>query len=192
MAEGCKTPRVCVAAIAGAFGVRGEVRLKTFTEDPMAIASYGPLSDEAGRHSFAVKGPRTAKGGLVARLAGVNSREEAEALKGTRLYVPRDRLPDPGEEEYYHADLIGLAVRDLDGKTLGHVKAVFDFGAGDLLEVHVSGAPRTQLIPFSQAGVPVVDLRGGFLVVDLSAVEDGPDEASGAPPANAPPEKAPP
>ena len=155
---------VCVGAIAGAFGVHGEARLKSFCADPAAIADYAPLVTEDGR-SFGVKLVRPLQGAFAARLTGVTTREAAEALKGTRLYAPRDRLPPLDEDEYYHADLIGLAVLDAGGASVGVVRAVHDHGAGDVLEVSRPGKPEA-LIPFTRAAVPTVDLAGGRIIVD--------------------------
>ncbi|MEM9707270.1 MAG: ribosome maturation factor RimM [Pseudomonadota bacterium] len=160
------TGRVCVGAVAGAFGVRGEVRLKSFTADPEAIAAYGPVATEDGGNSFDVTLTRPVKGGFAARLTGVISKEAAEALKGTRLYVDRDRLPDTDEDEYYHADLIGVAVHDTGGALLGHVKAVLNHGASDLLELRLPDTSQTALLPFTRAHVPNVDLSAGRIVAD--------------------------
>lgn len=154
----------CVGAIAGAFGVHGEVRLKSFCADPAAIASYAPLVTEDGR-SFGVTMLRPIPGAFAARLTSVLSREQAEALKGTRLYAPRDRLPPLGEDEFYHADLIGLEVFDTGGGRLGTVRTVLDHGAGDILEVARPGAAEL-LVPFTRAAVPTVDLAGRRIVVD--------------------------
>jgi 16S rRNA processing protein RimM len=158
--------RVCVGAIAGAFGVRGEVRLKSFCADPAAIAGYGPLETEDGARRFVVTLTGVVAGGLSARLSGVGSREAAEALRGLRLFADRARLPDPGEEEYYHADLIGLEVRDTGGAPIGRVKAVLNHGAGDLLEVAGPGLKAPVLLPFTRAVVPTVDLAAGVIVAD--------------------------
>jgi 16S rRNA processing protein RimM len=162
---------VCVGAIAGAFGVRGEARIKSFCAEPEAIASYGPLSTADGARQFQVKITRAVKEGFAARLSGVETREEAEALKGTRLYAPRERLPSLGQDEFYHADLIGLTVLDTGGAEIGRVRAIHDHGAGDMLEV-TSAAGET-LIPFTRAAVPTVDLALGRIVAD-------PPEGSGA------------
>ena len=156
---------VCVGAIAGAFGVRGEVRLKSFCAEPAAIADYAPLASEDGARRFDVAGLRPIKGGFAARLSGVATREEAEALKGTRLCVPRERLPSLPDDEFYHADLVGLEVADTGGAPLGRVRAVFDHGAGDILEVTRPGE-EPLLVPFTRAAVPTVDLRAGRIVVD--------------------------
>ena len=156
---------VCVGAIAGAFGVRGEARLKSFCAEPAAIAGYGPLATEDGARRFDVAGLRPIKGGFAARLSGVGTREEAEALKGTRLCVPRERLPSLGDDEFYHADLVGLEVVDTGGAPLGRVRAIFDHGAGDILEVTGAGGAAL-LVPFTRAAVPTVDLAAGRVVVD--------------------------
>lgn len=157
--------RVCVGAIAGAFGVSGEVRLKSFCADPGAIAAYGPLTTEDGRRSFKVKLTRPVAGGLGARLSGIATKEEADALKGTTLWVSRDRLPALGDDEFYHADLIGLAVQDTGGAPLGRVAAVHNHGAGDVIEVAGPGG-RTLLLPFTRAAVPTIDLASGRIVAD--------------------------
>ena len=155
--------QVCVGAIAGSFGVKGEVRLKSFCAEPAAISIYAPLSDESG-NSYDVKITRTIKNGLAARLSGVSSKEAADALKGTRLFAPRDRLPELDDDEFYHADLLGMAVLDTGGTKLGSVKAVLNHGAGDLLEVNTGQG--VVLLPFSLAVVPTVDLAGRRIVVD--------------------------
>jgi 16S rRNA processing protein RimM len=157
--------RVCVGAIAGAFGIRGEVRLKSFCAEPGAIAGYGPLTTERGR-VFEVTLGRPVTNGIAARLSGVASREAAEALRGQRLYVDRDRLPALPEDEFYHADLIGLEVRDTGGTLLGTVRAVHDHGAGDLLEIHGPGLKQTVLLPFTRTAVPTVDLASRRIVAD--------------------------
>lgn len=159
--------RVCVAAVAGSFGVRGEVRLKSFTADPEAMARYGAVETEDASASYDIKLTRPVKGGFAARLSGIGTKEQADALKGTRLYVARDKLPDPDEDEFYHADLIGLAVHDTGGALVGHVKAVLNHGASDLLELRLPDGPKTVLLPFTKAIVPTVDLKAGRLVADV-------------------------
>lgn len=156
--------RICIGAIAGAFGVRGEVRLKSFTTEPQAIAAYGPLTSEDGRRSFAITLTRPVTGGLGARLSGVSTREEAEALKGVTLWVARARLPHLPDDEFYHADLIGLPVHDPGGALLGQVRAIHDHGAGDILEV--AGPQGVLLLPFTRAVVPTVDLAAGRIIAD--------------------------
>ena len=160
------TDRVCVGAIAGSFGVRGEVRLKSFCAEPEAIATYGPLATEDGAREFSVRIVRSVKNGFAARLGGVATKEQADALKGTRLYVDRDRLPAPADDEYYHADLIGLDVFDTGGTRLGRVKSVLNHGATDLLEIHGPGLKQTILLPFTLAAVPTVDLSAGRIIAD--------------------------
>ena len=157
--------RICVAAVAGAFGVRGEARVKSFTAEPEAFAGYGPLETEDGARRFEARVTRAVKGGFAARLSGVATREDAEALKGTRLHAPRERLPALPEDEFYHADLIGLTVVDPGGATLGAVQAVHDFGAGDILEVTAPGK-RPLMLTFTRATVPTVDLAAGRIVAD--------------------------
>jgi len=166
-------PRVCVGAIAGAFGVRGEVRLKSFCADPAAIATYGPLWTEDGGRSFAISLTGAVPQGFSARLSGVAGREAAEALRGVRLYADRARLPATGEDEFYHADLIGLPVQDTGGAVLGRVRAVMNHGASDILEVEGPGG--VILLPFTHAVVPTVDLGRGVIVADPPAeIEGGP------------------
>lgn len=169
------TDRLCVGAIAGAFGVTGEVRLKSFCAEPSAIADYGPLFTEDGQTSYKITLTRPVAGGLGARLSGVKTKEEADALKGTRLYADRSRLPHLDEGEYYHADLIGLEVRDTGGTVLGRVLSVQNHGAGDILEVSGPTLKAALLIPFTLAIVPTVDLATGRIVVDLpeSLMDDG-------------------
>ena len=162
--------RVCLGAIAGAYGVRGEARVKSFCAEPEAIAAYGPLEteDRTSRFTLTLTGP--VKEGFGARLSGVATREEAEALKGTRLYAPRDRLPALPDDEFYHADLIGLTAIDTGGAEIGRVRAVHDHGAGDMLDVVPApgGEGAEVLIPFTRAAVPTVDLAQGRIVVDLA------------------------
>ena len=159
--------RICVGAIAGSFGVTGEVRLKSFCAEPEAIETYGPLSSEDGRTEWDVKISRPIKNGFAARLSGVRSKEAADALRGTRLYAPRERLPALPDDEFYHADLIGLTVYDTGGAELGRVKAVLNHGAGDLLEIVVKGENQPILLPFTLANVPTVDLSAGKIIADL-------------------------
>ena len=160
------TERVCVGAIAGSFGVRGEVRLKSFCAQPEDIATYGPLFPERGEGSWDVKLTRTVKNGFAARLSGVVTKEAADALRGTRLYAPRDRLPSLPDDEFYHADLIGLEVLDTGGTLLGRVKAVLNHGAGDLLEIAGPGMKQPVLLPFTRTAVPTVDVAVGRIIAD--------------------------
>jgi 16S rRNA processing protein RimM len=158
--------RVCVAQIGAPHGVRGEVRLWTFTADPMAVARYGPLETEDGKRVFEIERVRPAKGHLVARLRGIDSREAAETLTNTKLFVPRERLPAPEDDEFYHADLVGLRVDDEDGNEIGAVIAVHNFGAGDILEIQPPEG-GTMMLPFTETVVPEVDIAGGRLVIVL-------------------------
>lgn len=159
--------RICVGAFAGSFGVSGEVRLKSFCADPEAIATYGPLFTEDGSRSFTIKLTRPVAGGLGARVSGITTKEQADALKGVSLYVDRAALPSLPDDEYYHSDLIGLEVRDTGGVLLGRVDAVHNHGAGDLLEISGGGRKQALLVPFTLAVVPTVDLAAGRVVIDL-------------------------
>ncbi len=184
---------ICLGRIAGAHGVRGEVRLESFTADAAAIAAYGPLSDEAGRFRFTLALVGEARGRLIARIEGIGDRDAAEALAGTRLYVERAALPAPAADEYYHSDLLGLACVLADGAPFGTVKALFDFGAGPVLEVERPDGARVML-PFTRSVVPLVDVAAGRLVVEppaeidaaaaaeTAAGESGREERPGGPP----------
>ena len=158
--------RVCLGAIAGAFGVKGEVRLKSFTAEPDDVAAYGALETEDGKKSFEITLTGQTKNGLTARLSGVATKEQADDLRGTRLYVDRTRLPEPEEDEFYHADLIGLDAYDTGGTRLGTVKAVHNHGATDLLELRLPNSSATVLLPFTLEAVPTVDLASGRIVAD--------------------------
>ncbi len=166
---------ICVARIGAPHGVRGAVKLWTFTEDALAVKHYGPLMTKDGARQFEVTHVREAKGHLVATLKGIATREEAERLNGVELYVAREKLPDTSEDEYYHADLIGLAAVNAAGEPLGRVIAIHNFGAGDIIEVAPPNG-ATMLLPFTHAVVPRVDLRGGRVVIEL------PDEIEGEDP----------
>lgn len=160
--------RVCVAQIGAAHGIRGDVRLKSFTANPMAIADYGPLQSEDGR-TFEIETLRPAKDMLIAHFEGMDDRTAASGLTNLRLYVPRERLPAPGEGEVYHADLIGLAVHDRGGQILGEVTAVHNFGAGDVIEMRPQQGGETVLLPFTRTVFPIVDVERGRLVVEPPA-----------------------
>src|SRR5690349_11527190 len=138
-----------MGVVTGAHGVRGLLRVKSFAGEPAAIAAYGPLEDEAGSQRFPLEVVGATKGVLIMRLPGIADRDAAERLKGLRLYLPRTALPEPEEEEYYHADLIGLAVELASGGALGRVRAVHDFGAGDSLEVNCADG-RVVMVPFTR------------------------------------------
>lgn len=157
--------RVILGAIAGAHGIRGQVRIKSFTEVAEDVAGYGPLSNEAGDRTFKLKITGQAKGVLLAKLDGVTDRNQAEALKGTALYIERSKLPDPQEDEYYHADLIGLRGETTSGEVIGEVIGIYDFGAGDLLDLKMEGG-RTVMLPFNAEVAVEVDLEAGRIVLD--------------------------
>jgi 16S rRNA processing protein RimM len=168
---------ICVARIGAAHGVRGAVKLWTFTEDPMAVKHYGPLTTKDGARQFEVATAREANGHLVATLKGVATREDAERLNGLELYIARDKLPDTDDGEYYHADLIGLAAVNAANEPIGRVTAIHNFGAGDIIEI----APphgATLLLPFTDAVVPTVDLAAGRVVIELPQEIQGDDEES--------------
>jgi 16S rRNA processing protein RimM len=159
--------RICIGAIAGAFGITGEVRLKSFCSVPEDIGLYGTLSSEDGSRQFRITLTRPVAGGFGARIAGVATREAAEALRGTSLFVERSRLPSLPDDEFYHADLIGLAAVDTGGVPLGTVTAVHNHGAGDIIEISPIRHKSALLLPFTKLIVPNVDLAAGRLIVDL-------------------------
>lgn len=159
------TRRVLLGHVAGAHGIRGEVLVKSYTEAPEDIGAYGPLTDDKSGRTLELKVLRVTPKGVVARIGGVADRNAAEALKGARLVVDRARLPEPEAEEYYHADLVGLAAVDAAGAEIGRVAAVVNYGAGDLLEIALAGARKTELVPFTPAFVPEVDVAGGRVVL---------------------------
>jgi len=168
MADG----RICLGQIGAPHGVRGEVRLRSFTANPDAITGYGPLETEDG-HVVKIESLRPAKDNFVARLAGVSDRDAAERMTNVKLYVPRERLPAPeSADEFYYADLIGLAVVDGSGNDLGTVLAIHNFGAGDLVEIKPANGGITKLLPFNEATVPVVDLAAGRITVEPPAEQD--------------------
>ena len=156
---------ICVGAIAGAYGVKGEVRLKSFTAEPEAIATYGPLRTEDGA-KFEIELTRQLKNGFSAQIIGVSTKEQADALQGKKLYVSRNTLPSLPDDEFYHSDLVGLEVYDTGGTLLGRVKSVQNHGAADLLEIQGAGLKTEVLLPFTQEAVPMVDLSAGRIVAD--------------------------
>jgi 16S rRNA processing protein RimM len=168
---------ICVARIGAAHGVRGAVKLWTFTEDPLAVKRYGPLMTKDGARQFEVTSAREAKGHLVASLKGIATREDAERLNGLELYVAREKLPATEQDEFYHADLIGLAAVNAAGEPLGKVIAIHNFGAGDIIEI-APPARTSMLLPFTNAVVPSVDLAGGRVVIELPAEIEGDDPTS--------------
>ena len=166
------TDRICVAQIGAAHGIRGEVRLRAFTQDPMAITVYGPLESEDGTRRFEIEALRPAKDHFVARLKGVPDRNAAEKLVNLKLYVSRDKLPAIEEEDtFYHADLVGLAAVTPDGAPLGTVTAIHNFGAGDLVEIKLPQG-GAMLVPFTETAVPEIDMQARRMVVVPPAVTE--------------------
>jgi len=160
------TDRICVAQIGAAHGIRGEVRLRSFTQDPRAVSTYGPLESEDGAQRFNLEALRPAKDHFVARFAGIDNREAAEKLTNLKLYVPRDRLPPIEDDEtFYFADLVGLTAVTPDGAPLGTVTAVHNFGAGDLIEIRPQAGGEPHMVPFTDANVPEIDIAAGRVVV---------------------------
>jgi 16S rRNA processing protein RimM len=158
--------RIRVARIGAAHGIRGEVKLWPFTQDPMAVAGYGPLETEDGARRFEIESLRQAKDHLVARIAGVNDRDAAEQLTNLDLFMPRERLPDIDEEDtFYYADLVGLSAVTADGATLGTVTAVHNFGAGDIIEIAPAEGGAPLMLSFTEAAVPKVDLKAKQIIV---------------------------
>jgi len=162
--------RVLMGVVAAPHGVRGLVRITSFTEDPLAMAGYGPLSDETGKRQFKVEALSPSRGAVLARIDGVADRTAAEALRGLRLYVERERLPGTGEREWYEADLVGLAAVGRDGRDWGKVLAFHDFGAGRTMEVSGGEASRSPvMLPFTDEAVPEIDVEGGKVLIDPPA-----------------------
>jgi 16S rRNA processing protein RimM len=166
--------QICVARIGAAHGVRGAVKLWTFTEDPMAVTQYGPLATKDGARKFEIAHAREAKGHLVATLKDVATRDQAERLNGLELYIPRSKLPATDADEYYHADLIGLSAVNAAFEPIGRVTAIHNFGAGDIIEIAPAHG-ATMLLPFSNAVVPTVDLAAGRVVIELPREIEGDD-----------------
>lgn len=156
---------ICVGVVVGAQGIKGAVRIKPFTAEPNGVGAYGPVTDESGVRRFSVTLLGVGRGVVTARLSGIADRDEAEALKGLRLYVPRSALPVTEEEEFYHADLVGLRAERVDGSPAGRVAAVLDHGAGSYLEI-VGVDERPLIVPFTRRAVPVVDLARGKMVIE--------------------------
>lgn len=161
--------RICVAVFTGSFGVRGEARVKSFCAEPTAFADYGPLSDEKGQKTYDLSITRPVKGGFAVRVKGVAQKEAADALKGVKLFADRAALPSLPDDEYYHADLIGLAIFDTGGVELGRVNAVLENPGGDLLEITGPAIEGTKLLPFTLAVVPTIDLAAKRIVIDPPA-----------------------
>lgn len=167
-------PRILLGRIGAAHGIRGDVLVASFTEPPESIASYGPLWDSSGTRTFRIHVVRVTAKGVIVRIDGVADRTAAEALRGTELWIERARLPAAEANEFYHVDLIGLRAVAPDGGIVGRVVAVENYGAGDLLDIRLEGTSRTELVPFTDAFVPEVDVAGGRVVVRIP--EEAPDE----------------
>jgi 16S rRNA processing protein RimM len=157
---------VCVATVATAHGVRGALKLRAWTEEPASVAAYGPVYDAEGRELFRLEVIGEARQGVIAKASGITSRDAAEALRGVDLYVPRNRLPPTGEDEFYQEDLIGLEAVDSGGTVRGRVAAVYNHGAGDVLEIQPAHGTATLVLPFTREAVPAVDIAGGRLVIE--------------------------
>lgn len=171
--------RILLGEITGAHGIRGDVLVRSYTGDPEAIGDYGALTDVAGAAPLMLKVVRvTPKGAVVARVKDVTDRNGAEALKGRKLYVAREQMPQPDDEEdFYYADLVGLAAVDADGNAMGEVVAVQNYGAGDLLEIRLIGNKKTELVPFTSAVVPKVDLEARRVTVVMPETIEGEEQA---------------
>src|ERR1700744_5298906 len=169
---------ICVARIGAAHGVRGAVKLWTFTEDPLAVQRYGPLTTKDGARQFEGAHARAARDHRGATLKGVTTRDEAERLNGLDLYVARENLPATDDDEYYHADLIGLAAETTAGEPLGKIIAIHNFGAGDIIEI-APPSGSTILLPFTNAVGPTVDLKGGRGQIEFPEEIEG-DEPTAA------------
>ena len=166
---------VLVGRVSGAFGVRGEVRITAYTEDPLSLVRFKRLLREDGSHALTLQGGRVAKDGVITRCPEIASKEAADAMRGLRLYVPREALPAPEEDEFYLTDLIGLSAATVEGEPLGKIKAVQNFGAGDILELDPGGGGATVFIPFTREAVPEVLIGEGRIVVVPPAEVSGDD-----------------
>lgn len=169
--------KICLGAIVGVHGIKGEVKVKTFTEDERNLTKYGRLLNEAGDREFDLKIVGHSKELLRVKVKGVEDRNLAETLVGTGLYIERSRLPEPKEDEFYHADLIGLEARSKEGGILGEVNALYNFGAGDLIELKMADG-HFEMLPFTMEYVPDIDIKNGFIIVEM--MQFAPDE-QGAP-----------
>ena len=165
MVRNSERSMVRIGHIAGASGVKGDLRISSYTEHPMDVCAYGPVEDKEGKEKFVLKPKRMAKGHVIAHADGIDNRDAAERLRGTELFVTREALPPPGEEEFYYNDLIDVPVYAVNGDILGSVIAVHDFGAGTILEVNAKKG-KTVLVPFTKDVVPVVDLSAKRIEID--------------------------
>ena len=158
--------RICLGKITGAHGIRGEVKIKSFTENARAIDAYGPLENKDGSQTFVLKVTGRIKDDLRAKIKGCDDRNMAEALRGTELYVHRDALPELSQEEFYHTDLIGLDVKALPNlKVIGKVAAMYNFGANDIVEIKLNGSNKLEMLPFTKEYVPEIKINEGYIIV---------------------------
>ncbi len=174
MNENQTTQLVCIGAVAGAFGVRGEVKIKPFTADPMACVTYGVLLNETGQAVLTPTQPRVVKKFVAVSAQEVETREQAEALKSTKLYVLRSALPETDEDEFYYTDLIGLNVETIEGEPMGRLKAIHDFGGGDIFEIQTPGQ-KDWYHPFTKLAVPNVDLKSGTIIIEIVEADEAED-----------------
>ena len=175
--------RVLLGRIKGPHGLKGELNVHAFTGDPADIGAYGALTDALGKARIQIKVLRVTDKGVIVRIAGVGDRTAAEAMKGTELWIDRSRLPETDAGEFYHANLIGLAAVGPDGTAIGRIVSVENYGAGDLLEIRLSGQRQTELVPFTDAFVPEVDIAAGRVTVVMPATSEAdPTDGSDGPP----------
>ena len=173
-----RSERICLGAVVGVHGIKGEVKVKSFTEVDRDLDKYGPVENKAGDKVFSVKVTGHSKELLRVKIKGVDDRSLAETLVGTEFYVSKSALPEPEEDEYYHADLIGLTVREKNsGKEAGTVAGVYNFGAGDILELKLKKSGRLEMIPFTKQYVPVVNVKEGFIIVESAIMNFAQDDA---------------
>lgn len=165
--------KICLGAVVGVHGIRGEVKVKAFTEDERSLAKYGVVRNEDGTREFDLKIVGRSKELLRVKIKGVEDRNTAETLIGTGFYIERSRLPEPEEDEFYHADLIGLEARGADGERIGTVNALYNFGAGDLIELKTADG-SLEMLPFTRQYVPTIDVKNGFIIVEM--MQFAPDE----------------
>jgi len=165
---------ILVGQVGGAFGVRGEVKITAFTAEPLALTAYSPLLKADGSVALTLTGARPDKKGVVARAKEIATKEQADAMRGLKLFVPRERLPEPGEDEFYLTDLVNLQVRDASGDVLGKVKSVQNFGAGDILEIAPAQGGQTWYLPFTKAAAPELHIAQGWLLAVPPAEDDTP------------------
>ncbi len=157
---------ICIGTVIGAFGIKGELRIKSFCAHPADLTNYGPLLNEDGSENYDLRIVATVKGGFSCRIKGVQYKDQADALRGLQLYTDRANLPSLPDDEFYHTDLVGLDVYDTGGQKLGYVTAVHDHGAGDFLEIAGKGIKNTVLLPFTRDAVPTVDLLAERIITD--------------------------